>query len=287
MSAEVIAIIAAIAYALFTIFGWFGLQSSTPKVATVVSLTSRTLVLWLAVWFTGGIPEFDWRAMYVFLLLGALQSVTSLLTFAGLQKIGTSRSQPLRNSYPFWSAVIAITFLHEHAGWLIGIGTLLVVVGVTLVSWKPDQAPPNYRWWHVFYSLGAGMLAGIAFPLRRYGLLITNEPVFFAAIIAVVSLVGATPYLIKSAETKREAWQLKSLFHFTLSGMFEALGALLSLVALGIGQVVIVSPIVATTPLWNLLIAAIFLRHVENINRRTITGTFAVVLGTVAIALGK
>jgi drug/metabolite transporter (DMT)-like permease len=56
---------------------------------------------------------------------------------------------------------------------------------------------------------------------------------------------------------------------------------------LGTGRVVVVAPIVATTPLFNLIIAAIFLRGREEINARTISGTIAVVAGTVAIALGR
>jgi hypothetical protein len=51
-------------------------------------------------------------------------------------------------------------------------------------------------WWLVLYFPGAGILAGVAFPLRRYGLMITNEPVFFAATVAVVSTgVLAAPTL--------------------------------------------------------------------------------------------
>jgi uncharacterized membrane protein len=75
--------------------------------------------------------------------------------------------------------------------------------------------------------------------------------------------------------------------HFLWSGFFEALGALLTLVALTTGQVVIVSPIVATTPLFSLVISLIFLRGKEQVNGRTIVGTIAVVAGTIAIALGK
>jgi hypothetical protein len=39
---------------------------------------------------------------------------------------------------------------------------------------------------------------------------------------------------------------------------------------LGLDRVVIVAPIVATTPLWNLIIAAVFLRGREELNARTI-----------------
>jgi uncharacterized membrane protein len=287
MSPEAIALLAAISYALFTVYGWFGLQYSTPLVATLISLCVRTVTLWAAVFLTGGIPDFLFSALLVFIILGILQSATSLLTFVGLHKIGTSRSQPLRNTYPLWSAGLAITLMHEHAGWIILGGTCLVVAGVVLISWKPDVAPPNYRWWHIFYSLGAGVLAGIAFPLRRYGLTITNEPVFFAAVVAVVSLLGAIPYLLLARDTRGSIWHPKGLLHFAASGFFEALGALLSLIALSTGRVVVVSPIVATTPLWNLLIAIVFLRGREEINLRTIAGTVCVVAGCVAIALGN
>jgi uncharacterized membrane protein len=287
MNPEAIALLAAISYALFTIYGWFGLQYSTPLAATIISLLARTVTLWAAVFLTGGVPEVAMLALIVFVGLGVLQSATSLLTFIGLHKIGTSRSQPLRNTYPLWSALIAITLMHEKAGAMIVSGTLLVVAGVVLISWKPDVPPPGYRWWHIFYSLAAGLLAGLAFPLRRYGLMITNEPVFFAAVVAIVSLTGAVPYSLLSRNNRAPIWHPKAILHFCVSGVFEGMGALLSLMALGLGRVVVVSPIVATTPLWNLMIAAVFLRGREEINTRTIAGTACVILGTVAIAMGR
>lgn len=287
MSPEAIALLAAISYALFTAYGWFGLQYSPPLVATLVSLCARTVILWTAVILTGGIPDFLFPALLIFIGLGLLQSVTSLLTFIGLHKIGTSRSQPLRNTYPLWSALIAITLMRENAGWMILAGTVAVVGGVVLISWKPDIPPPTYRWCHILYSLSAGVLAGIAFPLRRYGLTITDEPVFFAAVVAVVSLGSVIPYLLVTREDRGLVWHPKGILHFTASGFFEAIAALLSLIGLSRGRVVVVSPIVATTPLWNLLIAIVFLRGREEINLRTIVGTVCVVIGSVAIAAGK
>jgi uncharacterized membrane protein len=287
MPPEALALLAAVSYALFTLCAWFGLQHSTPLAATIVSLLARTILLWTAVVFTGGIPGFARLALIVFVSLGILQSVTSLLTFLGLHRIGTSRSQPLRNTYPLWSALIAIVIMHEKASAMIVAGTFLIVLGVVLISWKPDVPPPGYHWWHIVFSLAAGVLAGVAFPLRRYGLTITNEPVFFAAVVAVVSLAGAVPFCWLSRDRRVSMWHPKGVFHFSLSGFFEGLGALLSLMALSSGRVVIISPIVATTPLWNLVIAIIFLRGKEEINARTIAGTFAVVIGTIAIALGK
>jgi DME family drug/metabolite transporter len=177
--------------------------------------------------------------------------------------------------------------MHEQSSLAVLAGTLLVVIGVVLISSKPETALPSYRWWHVLYSLAAGFLAGVAFPLRRYGLTITNEPVFFSFVVAVLSLLGAIPYILWSRSDQGLVWHPRGVLYFFWSGFFEALGALLTLIALTTGRVVIVSPIVATTPLFSLIISLIFFRGKEQVTRRTIIGTIAVVVGTIAIALGK
>jgi DME family drug/metabolite transporter len=287
MRSEITALLASISFALFAVYGWLGLRHSTPLTATVVSLAARTITLGIAVVLFGGVPDFAKRALVVFIILGLMQTVISLLTFMGLQKIGTSRSQPLRNSYPLWSTVIAIALMGERASAAVLLGTLLVVAGVVMISWKPEVAPPSYRWWHVVYSMVAGFLAGVAFPLRRYGLTITNEPVFFSFVVAIVSLLGAVPYTLWTGGERKVIWHRRAVIDFFLSGFFEALGALLTLIALTTGRVVIVSPIVATTPLFSLMISLIFLRGKERITTVTVLGTMAVVVGTIAITLGR
>jgi DME family drug/metabolite transporter len=287
MRSEVTALLASISFALFAVYGWLGLRHSTPLTATVVSLAARTITLGTAVVLFGGVPGFANKALVVFIILGLMQTVISLLTFMGLQKIGTSRSQPLRNSYPLWSTVIAIALMGERASAAVLLGTLLVVAGVVKISWKPEVAPPSYRWWHVVYSMIAGLLAGVAFPLRRYGLTITNEPAFFSFVVAIVSLLGAVPYTLWTGGERKLIWHRRAVIDFFLSGFFEALGALLTLIALTTGRVVIVSPIVATTPLFSLMISLIFLRGKERITTVTVLGTMAVVVGTIAITLGR
>ena len=139
----------------------------------------------------------------------------------------------------------------------------------------------------MLYSLAAGFLAGLAFPLRRYGLTISNEPIFFSFVIAVVSLLGAVPYIRWTQSDQGLVWNRKGVWYFFVSGFVKRSGALLTLVALTSARVVIVSPIVATTPLFSLVISLIFLRGKEQVTGMTIAGTTAVVAGTVAIALGK
>lgn len=287
MPPQLLALLAAFSYAVFTICARLGLNHSTPITATIVALSVRTLTLWAAVFLTGGIPQVATIALLLFIILGIAQTAMSLLTFTGIHKIGASRSEPLRNSYPLWAAIIAILILHEQAGLPVLAGTLLVVVGVILISWRPAVATSDYRWWHVLFSLSAGFLAGIAFPVRRYALTLSNEPLFFAALVAVVSLACLVIYLLMPVATRPPTWDRKALLPFVAAGGFEALGTVLVLMALSVGRVVVVSPIVATTPLWTLLMTIILLRGLEGVSRRTIFGTACVVTGTIAINLGR
>jgi uncharacterized membrane protein len=63
------------------------------------------------------------------------------------------------------------------------------------------------------------------------------------------------------------------------------MGFLLFSAAVSLGPVVLIAPIMATTPLWVLLGSIVLLRELEKVTFRTALGTFAVVLGTILLAL--
>ena len=63
----------------------------------------------------------------------------------------------------------------------------------------------------------------------------------------------------------------------------DSAASLLSLIAVGMGRVVAVAPLVATSPLWTLFLTVLVLRGVERISARSVGGTLAVVAGTVTI----
>jgi uncharacterized membrane protein len=100
-------------------------------------------------------------------------------------------------------------------------------------------------------------------------------------------LFGAIPYVFWNRSEQGLIWNWRGVGYFLASGFSEGMGALLTLVALASARVVIVSPIVATTPIFSLLISLIFLRGKEQVTGRTMIGTISVVAGTIAIMLGK
>lgn len=84
--------------------------------------------------------------------------------------------------------------------------------------------------------------------------------------------------------SERPTWYRQAIGPFLLAGIFETLGILLVILALSVGQVVVVSPIVATSPLWILLGTWLFLQGIERLTLRTVVGAIAVVAGTIAIS---
>ena len=283
MPAEAIALMAAFAYASVSVSSRLGLRYSTPLTATCVAMGVRMTLLWCAVLATGGVPRVASLAVLIFVFLGVMQTGTSYLTFTGVARIGASRSQPLRTTYPLWSAAWSVALLGESLTPGVMAGTVLVVAGTILISWSPDRGSPSYRWWHVLFPLSAAFLAGIAFPVRRYGLDISNEPLFFAAVLATVASVCLAASMSAGGTRDRIAWDRRAVLPFVVAGAFETAASLFSLIAVSMGKVVAVAPLVATSPLWTLLLTLVVLRGVERINTKSVAGTLAVVAGTITI----
>jgi drug/metabolite transporter (DMT)-like permease len=287
MSPQFLAFITAICYAAALVASRRGLRYSTPDTVTWVSILVQNVSLWSAVFLTGGIPQVSRIAVGIFCIVGTFQMGVRLLAYTGVLKIGASRSSSLQSISPLISATIAITILKEPASTLIIAGTLLVVCGIVLVSWKAERELPSFRWWHLLLPIGAACLTGMNHPLRRYAFSLSNEPLFFAAFMGLVSLVGFLVYRSVSPQKQRLAWTAGARSPFLWTGIFETLSIVFIMTSLSLGRVVVVAPIAATYPVWALIGAKLFLRDVEKITSKTVVGILSVVAGTVAIHLGR
>jgi drug/metabolite transporter, DME family len=281
---QLIALGAALSYAISGIAARRGMRYSTPITVTLVSVAVHAATLWAAVLLTGGIPSVSWWVLFLFALTGTLQPIIRLFTYAGIFYVGASRGTTLRSAHPLFSTGLAILFLGEQVSFPVIVGTLLIVAGITLISWQPESRQA-FRWWHLGYPLGAALLAGISHPLRRYALSLADEPLYLAAIIGIVALPWLASYTVLPTKGEQPVWNRQSMGWFLMAGVFETLGILLVIIALSAGQVVIVSPIVATSPLWILVGTWLFLRGIESLTLRTILGAVCVVSGTIAISV--
>ena len=72
--------------------------------------------------------------------------------------------------------------------------------------------------------------------------------------------------------------------YFGAAGVFSATGVMLMFQALSRGEVVVISPVLATNPLFTLVLAAVFLRGVERITTPIIIGALLVVVGVAVLS---
>lgn len=286
-TAQLLALICSIFYASALVCARAGLRYSNPTTVTLVSIVMQNLLLWSAVFLTGGVSSVPLKGVLLFILVGTFQLAVRLLAYTGVEKIGASRSSALQAVSPLVSASIAIMVLGENATALILIGTVLVVAGIVLISWKPEQQLREFRRWHLLLPIGAAVLTGINHPIRRYVLILANEPLFFSALMGAVSLAGFFVYLALSPGSLRLVWNRRAIVPFLGTGVCETLSILFIITAISMGRVVVVAPIAASYPVWSLIEARIFLRDVEAINWRVVAGIVSVVAGNFAIHFGR
>jgi drug/metabolite transporter (DMT)-like permease len=287
MPPQLIALLTSISYATALVSARRGLSYSTPATVTCFSVVTQNVLLWTALFARGGIPKVSPAAVLLFVLVGVTQFGVRIFAYTGVHKIGASRSSALQAVSPLIATIIAVVTLREKPGLAVITGTLLVVGGIILLSWKAERQISTFRWWHLLLPLGAACLTGMNHPIRRYALSLSNEPLFFAALMGAVSLLSFMVYLPFSPAGDRLIWNRSAVWPFVITGVAETLSILFIITALSMGAVSVVAPIAATYPVWALLGAAIFLRKVEQINLLTVLGTLSVVTGTVAIILNS
>jgi drug/metabolite transporter (DMT)-like permease len=282
-TAQVLAFITSVFYASALVSARAGMRYSNPTTVTLVSILMQNLVLWTAVFLTSGLPWVPAIGIVLFTIVGIFQLGVRLLAYTGVNKIGASRSSALQSVSPLISAMIAITILGEQSSLLIIIGTLHVVAGIILISWKPEQQLRDFRRWHLLLPIGAAFLTGINHPVRRYVLTLANEPLFFSALMGTVSLVGFLVYLAVSPQSHRLVWNRQAIGPFLATGLCETLSILFIITAISLGRVVVVVPIATSYPVWSLIQARIFLGDIESINWKIVAGILSVVAGNCAI----
>lgn len=285
MSAQLFAWLTALSFACANVTVGHGMRYSTPLTATFASLIVHTIVLWSALLFLGGIPDVSYLAVGAIFVTGMVQPFMRFFQYKGMEKIGTSRAITLRNSYPVLSVMIGILFLSEQMTFLGALGTTLIVTGIVLSSWKLDEQFTNFRWLHAIYPLITATLTAIVHPLRRYALIQSNEPLFFAALVGPFSLLAFALFYWTPLNSDKLVWDRRALWPFLFSGLGETMAVLFMLQAFALGSVVTVSPITATSPIWTALLGAIFLRQLEMFTTASVLGTICVVAGVIAIAL--
>ncbi|MGZ8483146.1 MAG: DMT family transporter [Candidatus Binatia bacterium] len=287
-AAQLVALASTAVYAAGNLYARIGLVHSTPLVVTLISLIVQTVVAGSILMARGSVPSADPRALAVFIAVGVALPFVRWLSYTGIARIGSARSSSLRSTHPFFSAALAIAFLNEPARHNIMLGTLLIVAGIFITCWDSQDARSDAKPRDALFPLSAAFFSGIIHPFTRYALTITNEPLLYAAVVGLSSLLALGGYLLITGRGKRMVWPDRgALRSFISASLFETVGFLLFSAAVSLGPVVLIAPIMATTPMWVLIGSILLLRDLEKVTLRTAIGSCAVVAGTILLTLNR
>lgn len=270
----VLALSGAFCSAAATILIRLGLRGGDALTGYWISLAVGTVGLWAAVLLAG--PGGSTRAsgVLLFVLSGMVGSIGGrFLRFVSIQKVGAPVGAALMSLNPFIATGLAVLLLGERVTAPLLAGTVVIVAGATLLSLSGRTV--GFRPGALAYPLLAATCFGAVMILRKAGLGGVGPTLGFA-INVTTALVACTAFMLvarRGLETTR-----RSLLYFVAAGVLENLGVFLSVVALSVGSVSVVTPLTSTAPVFVLLMSGLFLRG-DRAGARVVLGTILIVAG--------
>jgi len=284
-SAPLLALLSAFFFGLSTVAVQPGLRYTDSATGTAISTGAGALAFWVtaplylepAHWHSPAVPWF---------LLGGMfrPFLTVNLLYAGARLMGPTITGTVASSSPLFSAAFAVLILGERLPLPVGLGTVAVVVGLMALSWR-GQAERRWPLRALLFPFGAALLRGIVHPINKHGIGLLPNP--FVA--------GLSAYTVSFALTVVNAWWWRppggprlgwrALAWFSGMGLSSTTANLLLFTAFRTGDVVHLVPIVASAPVFTMLLSWLFLRGEEQLGPRVVAGVFLVVPGVILVNL--
>ena len=272
-----LALAGALCSAVATVMIRQGLERSNAYAGFWINLVVGVICIWGATLLIVPMSAYHASALPFFIGSGLLGTVAGrFLRFMGIEKVGAPVSAAVNNLNPFISTGLAILLLRERVTLPILAGTCVIVLGTILLSMSGRAV--GFRPLHLCYPLLSAFCFGVVAIIRKLGLS-HAPPAFGLAINVTTAFIVFTAYLMVTGNLRIVVCDGKSLWYFLLAGVAENVGVLLVLVALGLGQVSVVTPLNGTAPLFVLVLTFMFLKGVERLTGRIVVGTMLIVLG--------
>ena len=287
--AEFYALVNAFLFALHNMFTKKALRYSNPATAVISGLLINIIFLWgLSLWFAP-LSSLTGASILIFAVVGLFQpGLTRLLSYKGIDALGVAITDPIRATTPLFSAMMAIIFLGEKLTLPIVVATLMIMAGITVLSWRNGSMKLTASAVFLWYPIAASALAGATQVVRKFGLAAVPHPLVAAAVTATSSFVVSI-LTLWYVERNQQTWKMNRhcFWWFLAAGLTISVAMVCIYYALDLGKVSVVIPIASTGPFFSLLLAATFLRDVERVTSRIVLSAAMIVGGVVLLTLWK
>lgn len=288
----VLATLAALMFAFQFLFVRLGTRDGSVSDVILVSLLCNVLIVVPPAVFLFD-RSMTFHAAAAFVGAGVFGSLFArICMFASIKRIGANRTSPIVASNALFATILAVLLLDESLTAIHFVGIVLIVAGIAVVSYETAESTAiDATRWDFAILLSLPLLAAAFIGL---------EPIFISyalddgagivpglAISVSVAFVG---FLVYTAAT--DTLPSRSVIHepfakwYVGAGVATTGGLLAAFAALETAPVVVVAPVVQTSPLIVVALSALFLpRTLERVTPRIVAAAVMVVIGAIVVTL--
>lgn len=287
-----LAVAAALFLAVQVVCVRLGTDSGRSNDALIVVLLVNITVL-IPVALVVGYPDYTVppNALASFAAAGLVGTMLGrAFEYAGIERIGASRSEPIKASQPLHAALLAVLILGETLTPVAGVGTVLVVVGIAIISWESRSASgegfESISWSYLALPLASAFLYGIEPIFAKVGLATGTSAFVGLGIKTLTATVAFYAYLrYRGALPGREALRSANTKWYVGAGLANSAFLLSYYAALSVAPVVLVQPVLQTSPLFVIVLSVLFLQRLERVTPRVVVAAIVVALGAAVVSL--
>ena len=261
-----------------------GLRYLHPARGALVSIPSTTVLFWAIAPLLLRVQGWNATAFAIFLAVGLVfPGVVTLLNFASNRITGPTIAGTVSSTTPLFAVLLAIGFLGEPLTVTVGAGTGAIVLGVIAFTARGGRSSRTWAAWAILLPLAGAAIRGGAQAAVKQGLALWPDP--FVAVLVGYTVSCATIFAASRTLVPEGAapFNRRGVLWFVAVGFCNGAGMLAMYAALARGQVSVVSPLVATYPLFTLALSAMFLRE-ERLGARVLAGVALTVVGVIVLA---
>ena len=280
----VLALLAAVLFAFANQCSRIAMRYTDSQTATLFQIGVSTALYWLISPFYLEISFWSSSVLPLLAAIGLMRPLISAsLGMAGTRILGPTISSTLASTAPLFGVALGVVLLAETLSWEIALGTAGIVFAVAILSWRRASS----RTWPLialFLPVGAAMIRSLAHALAKIGLEVLPSPLFVALVAYTVSFPLAMANDIRIRRNKPRRLSITGLKWLVITGLIYAVSVLVMNTALMSGRLIVVSPIVACSPLFTLLLGRfVFLE--KSLNRKVTIAVLLVVPSVILIGL--
>jgi len=293
----------AIALSLLSGFGFgsaavlarVGMQGMSPLSSVLLSVVVSfcpTLLLALVFAFSD-IRDLPLVALAWFFLLGVVNFLGGRTSsYQAIGRIGASRTAAVQSTAAVFASIFAITITGERPHFVVLLGTLTVVLGLTAAVGNSIRGGvANNR--GVLIGFGLALVAAASYGgtnviakelTEEYG-----SPLMVSSLGLLFGIILLWP--LAGSSTVREVRESRGNMKFVLSagssGLAAATGVITLYFALERADVTVVAPIVSTNPIFTLILAQIFISRMEDLTKWLFLSVGVTVVGVAIVTVGS